>query len=156
MGNTIYDLFAEDVDRIIELNKLFRKQFTKHVDSMGTISFAYEFCTVQVNAGRQTGKTSYIASRARPGDLVVVANTAMKKHFRDYYALQDGIEVFTADDVDKMDSPITRALRINQTVNFKNVYVDEPKLVFAGVMQHVFYKNLTNEDDETTFVMLGR
>jgi hypothetical protein len=152
-GKTIFDVFGDDIDRMIELNKRFRKNFAKISETISPVHYAAECCTVRVDIGRRTGKTTYIAVNAGPEDLVLVANPHIKHMVEERYGLAAGVTIMTGNELDMVDS--STAYRHYDLTQFKTIYVDEPRLVFANLLQHRMYSILANSEIEQTFVLLG-
>ena len=134
--------FARCLDSLIALNIKHRKSLPDLSKELSIIAYAQELCTVRCDIGRRTGKTRYIKERADKNSLVVVANRAvLETCFRDV-----NFEVKTAFQLER------RSMGFEAK---KNIYVDEPKLVFHDIDELTFYKSFARNSDQT-FILLGR
>ncbi len=88
---------------------------------MSDAVYAYEFCTVRMSLGRQTGKTTFIANNAVESDLVIVRNDMNRDHLESLGCKAKLI--LTIDEV-KYGHSVHGKM-------FKNIWVDEPISDFA-------------------------
>jgi len=137
-----YEKFCCAVDLLVEANEQFRERFRdqKWYDAFGPVTYAAERATVQVNPNRQAGKTEYIKSRAKAGDLIVV-------HAREF--IHSYVDCGTEAEVRMVSE-----LRADES-RYNKIYIDEPWLVFQNVSRGKFYSSLCKDADQT-FIFLGR
>ncbi|HBD93009.1 MAG TPA: hypothetical protein DC057_02425 [Spirochaetia bacterium] len=126
--------FFNVVDQLIELNKQNRNTTAKKY--LDEISYLKQYCTIIVDIGRNVGKTTYIRSRAKENDLIIVSSMfsiiGTKSHQEILY---------------------------NQT-SFRNngyetIYIDEPKRCFAELNFDEFLQRIVNSKLEQTIICLG-
>lgn len=138
--------FHAAINSLIRINKDIRKGRADIKEELPIEQWAENFCTVHCNIGRMVGKSEYIKSRAKSGDLVVVYN----KDIREFIVSPNGIDcdVVTAAFLDNNKDSYLRA-KI-----YKNIFVDEPELVFSKIKKKKFYKKLASNLNQT-FIFLG-
>lgn len=133
------------IESLIETNKQFRKHLQDESKySVSPLFYALEFCTIAVDIGRGVGKTTFIKNHAKRGDLVVTYNFNTK---RIHYGMHTEYDVIAPFELEKMKGK-----------RYKNIYIDEPALVFEGDYEKKldFYRFIIYDYDEQTFVLLGR
>jgi len=131
------------IDSLIDLNKKYREAFSSKIeDLLSPGLYAMECCTVKVDIGRQTGKSSYIRQHAGPHDLVITFNEASAREIgRD---LSSSVVCVRDLDVDvKYIKPLNK------------VYIDEPQAVFRIIPAVTIYNLLTMNNQKPTFILLG-
>lgn len=140
-----HDQFQSAVDLLIDANRANRVELAHFAETMGSRDYALEFCTVQVMTGRRMGKTTYVKSRAKPGDLVIVG----RKGLADGYpcAVMLPCEITPA-----LVRILSERGYSGETEWFpKTVYIEEPYLC-GNVYKMIGYLAL---DASQTFVVLG-
>lgn len=137
--------FFKLVDDAIEFSKNNRRCY-------GGISLellAKQICTVHINLGRGTGKSSYIHQRSSKNDLIVVPNYHKKE------------EMLKRGNSSTILTPmeIERTLRGNALL-FDNIWIDEPKMCFSRNIEdriislsHLYFLCAKNVDQ--TYILLG-
>ena len=109
-----------------------------------------EYKTIIAGSGRQNGKTHWIASHARKGDLIFCLdslNTFEKVFFDLGIDLNDLPSVVTFHQQDQA---------YNQTEPIKRVFVDDAYYVFSRINRNKFYRNLMHRcTKETMFYLIG-
>ncbi len=112
-----------------------------------------EFCTIQINCGRVTGKTEYIQSKINDNHTLVITYDRASK--REYEKRLTGsiTNIFTY----FSDNPhIINNFKDVDLNNIWYVYIDEPKLIFREYRHLLdFYITFTHCKSEPTFIMLG-
>lgn len=124
---TIAKDFHALADLMISLNHSRRRSIDPVIEkSLGASNYLREFCTVHLNIGRCTGKTSFITSRATPEDAIITHNMATA----DYLRKQDNVwaKIFTAQSFTRYNDNLRG--RILYEYSLEAVYVDEPKYTF--------------------------
>jgi hypothetical protein len=130
-----YEEFHKCIDKLIEINKARRKEFSDLEQNAGTYAYISEICTVHVDIGRRSGKTAYINSRATDNDLVICPRSS----FLTLYKIKNQIVANT----DIFEDAIL-------TVKYDIIYIDEPAL-HKDITK--YYKHGTAN---STFVLLGK
>lgn len=64
--------YFELVKDLIYFNYKHREFHEELRKNLSPRAWLYEFCTIRLNVGRRVGKTEFIKSNARPGDIVIV------------------------------------------------------------------------------------
>lgn len=122
------------MDLMISLNHSRRRTIDPVIEkSLGPSNYLREFCTVHVNIGRCTGKTSYIVDRATKQDLIVTTNYAQA----DWLRKSEGVSAKVV--------PLTAFNSLNDSLRghrFEAVYFDEPGHAFEGtnIRKSYFYE----------------
>ena len=138
--------FHQLVDDLVRINKETRHNLKNLVMDITMTQYATEVATVHCNIGRRTGKTSYIISRAKPTDLVIVHNDMV---IRSMYP--SSINVLTSSSVYSfMDQLRGKRVRIYPST----IYIDEPRLCSSYKPLFEIYSLLAKSPDQT-FVLLG-
>lgn len=143
--------FKQIVDAAITLSEETRKLNEEHFDSirqtMHPAAFAREFCTVHIDLGRRTGKTTYIQEHEALGDVIVTPTFAMKK-----YGLENTLaECFTASQI--KDEKFLMSRRGKPTGRY--VFIDEPELVTRICPLDRIYTAFATGALDQTFILLG-
>ncbi len=144
-SNPIKDLtFFSVVDNMIAFNKQRRLDMVSHLaHSMSPVQYAMDFCTVKVDAGRRSGKTSYVKQRADEWSLVIVHNEHLTKGYPDHIIVVSITEIARWHDM-------FRGAKKPRTV-----YIEEPNMVFRTIPQPDLYYKLVDEIYDQTFILLG-
>jgi len=114
-----------------------------------------QFCTVQINCGRRTGKTEYIESKVNDKNtLIITYHDASKRKYEE--KLSGNISnIFVYYSMNVKDRRIINFDLIDLN-NIYYVYVDEPKLTFENkYVLFDFYNLFSQCKSEPTFIMLG-
>lgn len=143
--------FEQIVDEAIDFSEETRKLNEEHFNAirqtMHPAAFAREFCTVHIDLGRQTGKTTYIQQHEALGDIIVTPTFAMKK-----YGLEDTLgECFTASQI--KDERFLMQRRGKPAGRY--VFVDEPELITRICPLDRIYLAFATGDLNQTFILLG-
>lgn len=130
--NKLYKL----IDDAIKLNKTNRKMFPNSKEILSPIEYLYQLCTVRIDVGRASGKTSYVVDNYNKSTDVVFAdknNTSYK-----YANIEVKSKAFTPKEI-----PTT-------------IYIDEPHMIFKNKenMLSAIY-NLVDSSKEQTLIILG-
>lgn len=142
--------FFTAVDSLVRISEDNQLQAEHYRDTMHPGAWLRDMSTVMTMVPRQVGKTSYIMSRARCADLIIVHNHAMKDQYQGSRA-----EVVSAPELSRFMRQFIGAKR-----GFNRVYVDEPRLVFTnGFTSDELYSFFCGEYRANTcanmFIMLG-
>jgi hypothetical protein len=146
MKEQMFEEFTKLIDASIAVNAIQRKVYEKYSTRYtgDAINYALNFCTVDVNVGRGTGKTQYIIDHAGPDDLVLVGQERFKAHFK---AKNSQAIIMCCHEVQNCRAPLTR---------FKKFYIDEPYMVFPRRQDlHEFYFKSATEKGDQTYIFLG-
>ena len=134
-----YETFHKLINDAVALNLSNRPDPRRFMDS---IRYAVDFCSVKIDLGRQTGKTSYIKKYASADDLWVVKNVRYKKDFaRDTLATVKTFE----------ECEVRGGRRYN------NIFVDEfSSMASSSDSRYGLYAALVNENVRNqVFLLLG-
>lgn len=147
-----YLLFRILVGLAIFINKWNRKSLVKEYFS--ATAFAMEACTVHINVGRRTGKSTYINKVVKPKDLIIVHDFVTKDMLLDLRKsignADEFYQVITAHTLKGMDRKYFIETQFPDTI-----YIDEPELVSRVIPVAEIYDRLTTRDRDQTFVLLG-
>ena len=136
--------FFDMVDGMVAYSHQRRlNNITPLVYSLSPVQYAMEFCTVKVDAGRRTGKTSYVKQRADEYSLVIVHNHNLTKGY------PDNIIVVSITDIARWHDMFRGARKP------RIIYIEESQMVFRTIPQHELYYRLVDEIYDQTFVLLG-
>lgn len=138
--------FSETVDMMVAYSHQRRMDMAAQVvHTMSPVQYAMDFCTVKVDAGRRTGKTTYVKQRADGHDLVIVHNNNnnLTKGYPDHIIVVSITEIARWNDM-------FRGARKPRTV-----YIEEPQMVFRTIPQPDLYYRLVDEIYDQTFILLG-
>lgn len=126
------------VELLKSINSLNRTLNAKARHIMSPVSWAKEFCTIKVDAGRQTGKSWYCDMSCGCDDtgIIIVPSQGMGKHYRNSQF------VFTPSSYSRVDKKFV-----------KYVYIDEPSFISCGL--NGIYEFFTNDGIERTFILIG-
>ena len=114
------------------------KNRVKHLDCLPNISlqqFVSEFCTVNVNCGRRTGKTTSIYELAGKDDVIVISHARLMDTMPDTKATV--LVEFAAGKTGK---------------RFNTIYIDEPTL-FSDLGKAI--SNLVKDKNQTLVIVGG-
>lgn len=154
ISTTPFETFVNTVDSLVRLNEDMQLELEDVRKSMNPAMWAVEMATVSVSAGRRLGKTTYIKSRARCADLIIVPNTMMKAEYKGTRAT-----VVTASELGQYGYGSTKYRGLSVARSYNRVYVDEPALVFKLLNLGDFYNGLTGAGGHVccanTFILLG-
>lgn len=136
--------FSETVDMMVAYSHQRRLNMTVHkVHSMSPVQYAMDFCTVKVDAGRRTGKTTYVKQRADEYSLVIVHNNNLTRGYPENVIVVSITELVRWHDM-------FRGAKKPRTV-----YIEEPNMVFRQIPQPDLYYRLVAEIYDQTFILLG-
>lgn len=144
----IYIDYFNLVDSLIKLNKENRKNRNIRREDYDLISYLREFCTVKLDIGRITGKTSYIINRATKNDIVIVSRMLIQKRMFDKKCES---YVYTINDI------LGRRYKIK---NYNNIFVDDFSYITINpekkeyILRELYYF-LGNSSIDQTFILLG-
>ena len=137
-----------NIDRVvnaaIELNANRRNEHLAQM--LSARQYAEEYGTIQINAGRMTGKTHYIVDQAGDNDLIIVAN----HHAREWYQMNGHQHVYLFDDF--VSKFITLRLK---AYKYDRIWVDEPRLSLNGPRDLENMYRATAENPNQTYIFLG-
>jgi hypothetical protein len=135
----------ESIDTLVAevSRRVLSEEFQRNLEFMGTVQVAMDMCTVAVDPGRRSGKSSYIQCRARRDSIVIVPNRHLLRYSSGNYITLTAEELLT-------DSYRLKGLRPS------TVYVDEPALVFKTISKYDLYEKMCRADNIPLFVLLGR
>jgi len=146
--------FNQLVDTAIELNRKGRTKFVDHHKHCSAPQFAADFCTVRIDVGRQSGKTTYILERARPWDAVVLHGHIMVDHYQraaHTRGLVTGMNVFSAGEFRPMLDIPHRLLGRHWVPRM--IYIDEASSIEPLALATIYRAFAAHPDQ--TFVLLG-
>lgn len=136
------------INLLINNNKEIRRE--KNKEFYSAAHYAREYCTIHLNIGRQSGKTTYIIENATKNDLIVVCNRAMHDYILDQSWHKQGraptLNIFVASA--HIDNLLGR--------EFQTIYVDEPTHCFEKIKRMKLYEATASKVVENqTFILLG-
>jgi hypothetical protein len=142
--------FSQIVDTAVGFSVQNRRQYFEHFKQiragMHPAAFAREFCTVHIDLGRRTGKTTYIKQRAEPGDVIITMTAdALRRDFSQI-------------DVDCYAAWMIAAERFQQSYRGKAprlIFIDEPELVQHYCKLETIYNLFAGDTPDQTFILLG-
>lgn len=132
------EYFFKLVDDAVALNLENQLRFENNKKFISGGQWLSDFGTVNLNVGRQVGKTNYIATRMTTSDLVIVPyERDVKNYYHKAADLQDKL-FFNSENVysarimfDRFNMSGYWRGRRDLHENWNKVYVDEPNMVFA-------------------------
>lgn len=130
--------FARALDFLIGLNLQNQYRFSTQETFISKQQWCKEFATVRCDIGRQSGKTSYIKSRATIGDLVIISKYAQKKMFMH--------PIPSAHVITHSELEVTGAI----WPRYCRIYIDEPGTLNLDLVYDIFAR-----DNRQLFVILG-
>ena len=139
------NVVIESIDALVAevSRRVYSEDFQRNLKMMGPINAAMDMCTVVVDPGRRSGKSSYIQCRAPRDSVVIVPHRALLRYSSGNYL------TITAEEL----------LHSDRRLNGRNpsiVYVDEPALVFKTISKYDLYSKFCNTGRTPLFVLLGR
>lgn len=141
MNQSTFKIFDRAFEHIFEKNR--RNQIT--LNYLHPNKFSLEFASASVNLGRCSGHTSYIASRARPGDLIVIP-TMLHRSVLSERTFQN-VDIVSLSSLDHR-----RFLGISRTP-YPVVWVDECSNHKEEIVDFLYDLRLV--DSRTIFMFLG-
>lgn len=136
--------FHDVMANLIAWNKKIRSDIGKTspglMETVGWNSYCQDFCTVQANAGRRTGKSTFIRHAAKEGDVIVVSNMALFRNFHGFTSAT--VMIFE------------QVLHHRDRLKAATVFVDEPSLVLHMTSISTLYGAFERNPD-ITFVLVG-
>lgn len=138
------DEFGNLVDMLVSLNIRNRGLIPKN--RLAPLERLIYHETVHVNIGRYTGKTNYILTHAKDGDIIVTYSQPSAKDLLKKLGTNNHIKV------------IYRSEDLNYYENkkYKTMYIDEPRLCFRNVRLESLYDYFYNQSvEEQLVIMLG-
>lgn len=133
------------IEGLIETNKQHRKHMQQEDKYyFSPLHYALEFCTVTCDIGGGVGKTTFIKTHAKHGDLVMVANDVLK---RTLYGRNTEFDIVSSfDELDKVRGR-----------KYKTIFIDDPISVFKEKEWLIeTYQAFIDPYGNQTFVLLGR
>lgn len=115
MTNNPFNTFAQVVDNLIALNMAFKADRDFLEDESDEFVLNH-FCTIQLDIGRLTGKTTYIANNAINEKMAIVSSEKEKLYL---LKINSKAQVFTINEF--------MALK---TLGIPYCFIDDPSLVF--------------------------
>ena len=112
-----WHLFSQAIDQLIATNKAFLDLWDYSPQDISNKNLLEHFATIQIDAGRLTGKTTYIAHHAT-GDTIAIVSTTKEKLY--LLKINKKANVLTIDE-----------LMTNMKDTFTTAFIDNPSLVFA-------------------------
>lgn len=112
-----WHLFSQAIDQLIAANKAFLDLWDYSPQEISAASLLEHFATIQIDAGRLTGKTTYIAHHATDDTIAIVSTIKEKLYL---LKINKKANVFTIDE-----------LMTNATDTFTTAFIDNPSWVFA-------------------------
>lgn len=151
----LIEKFFNVVDDAIALNYARQLKFSDHKNFMAAAHWLEEYGTVDINVGRQSGKSLYINERATPVDLVLCMNEEHKRHiFKNCNASVNTARELS--DVIQMAGPYRGCTAHRKDIYWNKVYVDEPYAVFSRNYKYLreeFYSLIGNHCNQV--IMIG-
>jgi hypothetical protein len=119
---------------------------------LSSAAFAFEFCTVQINVGRRSGKSSVIAKISQSDDVIITHNQDAAINFRKGQ-LSTPATVLSAGYIGgqlwlgKNEDWMSRQAR--------RIFIDEPYFVNRVCPLEQIYSQLVSYKLDQTFILLG-
>lgn len=82
MDNKFHDIMEYAIAHV------YNRPIRQDTRSMSSITFTLDFSSIFLDAGRRVGKSTYIAQKSRPGDLVIVATDTEARIMRQHTKAQ--------------------------------------------------------------------
>ena len=145
------------INSLIKSNKELRDSYFARMSKVHSSPFIYaiDFCTIHINPGRGSGKSTFIELNAGGNDLVIAGS---RFNFRGKNRIKSGAWTICPE-ATSLDTfaKFLRGRRLD------NVYIDEPALVLKTWDIHLndlVYRILRNDhnfaDRGGTFILLGK
>ncbi len=139
----LIDEYFEILDRLIEINKLRRKEIGDNMRNMiGSLRYIDEYCTIKSDIGRQTGKSEYVRRRGNKNTLVIVTKAAYKANYK-------GFDGTVMSPMEIMNGGLRGIER------FETIFIEEPSFTLKKVSKDQLYNELVDNTKEQTFIWLG-
>lgn len=126
------------MDSLVEENLINQMRFAHHAGLLSEKHWAREFATIRCDLGRQVGKTSWIRSKAKTGDLIIASTYVMKQSLIRSMPLAD---VITQEDLKRTDYSWPR---------YNRIFIDEPRKLDLNLAYDIFAR-----DTKQLFIILG-
>lgn len=137
------------ITQLLVLNAMTREQGICKRHQITASTYARDYCTIALEAGRQNGKTRWIAANASARDIVIVTNVTHREEFLSFGPALGKERVFTTLEITLGTRPFP--------TEWRNCYVDSATNVFARLDKVTLYKKLIPDTDKHghQFVLLG-
>lgn len=136
--------FCQCVDDLVQLNIANRQKVTHLAEEFPIHAWVREFATVRCDIGRQTGKTSYIKSRATFNDMIIVRHQHLVRYFMDLPPLDDSGNL-GPNVVSQSNFPSGICYS-----RYNKIYIDEPGRLDMDLVYQILAR-----DTKQTFIILG-
>jgi hypothetical protein len=125
----------------LEANREHREKFKNALQEMPLdYRTLRDYCTVRLDIGHSTGKTTAIIELAGPNDLIVVPNERVKYRYKESVTICESMRM-----VPSAKAPVGRA--------FDSIWVEETMLYSNGALV-AMYESLGHSYNQT-FILLG-
>lgn len=130
----LIDKFFNIVDDAVALNIAHQIRHDDNRRYIGAPHWLHDYATVDINVGRQSGKTLYINKRMTPVDLVIVHNT---ESIRQFEGKDNVVTIETMFNYLRRDGMYRG--RTNPHAVYNKIYIDEPAMCLAHGRRDQFY-----------------
>ena len=145
----IYDLEGL-VNAAIELNA--RNRRVEFRLAMSPTEYAFQFCTVHLNVGRGSGKSSVITRLAQVDDVIIAHNYQAAESFK-RGKVSTPATILAAS---YLDGPRWLSHEEDRRArSARRIFIDEPRLVDRAASLERIYSLLVNQQIDQTFILLG-
>lgn len=140
--------FEQVIDKLLELNKKLREQHEKThpLQVGGLLNWLFNFCTVQCNIGRASGKTHYVNKNAERNDLIIVGQLDDKRYYYKAKAM-----VLSVNEIN-----MHNALKGEDWL-IDRIFIDDPTRCFKNPPEfdRFMHNLLSRVNVDSTIIMLG-
>lgn len=141
-SSILYD-FSILVHSLIELNK---RRRNPDLCINGLQYYLREYCTIKIDIGRQTGKSTYIGSNFKENDLIITYNLNMCRLFKERFPnTQNNIISFRS---------LINQIELYGEKTYDTIWIDEYSIINQKTNIDVIYEYLGKNENQT-FVFLG-
>jgi len=138
------DSFDQMMDLAIKVNARAREMLPFAKKGISPIQWCADFCTISIDPGRATGKTSYIRRHAIETDIVIVKNMLMLRQTQPFVPCK----VFIENEIPKR----LYGLDLSKT---EIVYIDEAHYYADRLWISSLYKFFIPRDTDALFIRMG-
>lgn len=129
----------------VAMNLINRKRFQLDYNpAYSPYAYAREFCTVRLDIGRQTGKTTYIKESIRGTDDICIVQSKRRNNWQLYP------NVFETNDILRNKNIFSR-LRVMP----RRIYVDDASFLRPIELETIWMDLADPRVEEQTFILLG-
>jgi len=139
-----FEKIFKQIDEVIKTHRDIRRDLIcpSVFQSYSPAAVSEAFCTVKLDFGRRSGKTSYINSRATSKDLIIVDKVR-------------SVGIYSSSNADVFSIRQVLYSVIYGHEEYENIYIENPSSVFLKGYEEAMYRLFINPNFNHTFIFLG-